>query len=302
MAQYTLNYNLAKPLIGGDIDLWGQQWNVNADKLETALTGLDGRIDTLETDVSTIQGLYVKKDGTVSMTGYLTLYANPLVDLHAVTKQYADTNFLTKTGTTAQSVAPAVTFNNNVTFASGNTATFSGAAAFGGTVSFSGSASFSGNFSLTGGSFSATSNLSIVSGASERRVTLGSSGGYYYANATTAGWANSSGSDRISWNISTGAFTAAGDVTAFSDAKLKDDIRTIEGATDLVRKMRGVWFTRVDIDQASVGVIAQEMQKVVPEVVHDNDGTLSVAYGNLVGVLIETIKELDGRIKKLENR
>lgn len=289
MAQYTLNYNLAKPLIGGDIDLWGQQWNVNADKLETALTGLDGRIDTLETDVSTIQGLYVKKDGTVSMTGYLTLYANPLVDLHAVTKQYADTNFLTKTGTTAQSIAPAVTFNNNVTFASGNTATFSGTAAFGGTANFT-------------GTFSATSNLSIVSGASERKITLGSSGGYYYANATTAGWANSSGNDRVSWNISTGAFTAAGDVTAFSDAKLKDDIRTIEGATDLVRKMRGVWFTRVDIDQASVGVIAQEMQKVVPEVVHDNDGTLSVAYGNLVGVLIETIKELDGRIKKLENR
>lgn len=295
MAQYTLNYNLAKPLIGGDIDLWGQEWNVNADKLETALTGHDNRVDTLETNVSAIQSQYVKKDGSVSMTGYLTLNANPLVDLHAVTKQYADTNFLTKTGTTAQSVAPAVTFNNNVTFASSYTATFSGTAAFSGTATFNGSVSFT-------GSVSSTQNISVVSGTSERRVLLGSSGGYFYANASTAGWANSSGSDRVSWNISTGAFTAAGDVTAFSDAKLKDDIRTIEGATDLVRKMRGVWFTRVDIDQASVGVIAQEMQKVVPEVVHDNDGTLSVAYGNLVGVLIETIKELDGRIKKLENR
>lgn len=295
MAQYTLNYNLAKPLIGGDIDLWGQEWNVNADKLETALTWHDNRVDTLETNVSAIQSQYVKKDGSVSMTGYLTLNANPLVDLHAVTKQYADTNFLTKTGTTAQSVAPAVTFNNNVTFASSYTATFSGTAAFSGTATFNGSVSFT-------GSVLSTQNISVVSGTSERRVLLGSSGGYFYANASTAGWANSSGSDRVSWNISTGAFTAAGDVTAFSDAKLKDDIRTIEGATDLVRKMRGVWFTRVDIDQASVGVIAQEMQKVVPEVVHDNDGTLSVAYGNLVGVLIETIKELDGRIKKLENR
>jgi hypothetical protein len=67
----------------------------------------------------------------------------------------------------------------------------------------------------------------------------------------------------------------------------------------LVEKMRGVRYERIEDGKAGVGVIAQEMQEVVPEVVLEGDN-LSVAYGNLVGVLIEAVKELSARVKELE--
>jgi hypothetical protein len=100
-----------------------------------------------------------------------------------------------------------------------------------------------------------------------------------------------------------GNFTALGNVTAYSDIRKKKDITTIENALDMVSRMRGVRFRRIDTDQAGVGVIAQEMLEVLPEVVQQgagNDDTLSVAYGNIVGVLIEAIKEQQTSINKLQ--
>ena len=66
-------------------------------------------------------------------------------------------------------------------------------------------------------------------------------------------------------------------------------------------RMRGVRYNRKDTRLAGIGVIAQELQRLVPEVVFENDdGLASVAYGNLVGVLIEAVKELAGRVEHLE--
>jgi hypothetical protein len=98
-----------------------------------------------------------------------------------------------------------------------------------------------------------------------------------------------------------GAVTARDNITAYSDAKLKTNVRTITDALSRVESMRGVFFDRIDNGKAGVGVIAQEMQAVMPEVV-ENGETLSVAYGNLVGVLIEAVKELSARVKELESR
>jgi len=102
----------------------------------------------------------------------------------------------------------------------------------------------------------------------------------------------------ISGSISvTGDITASGNVTAYSDARLKSDVETVTGALALVRALRGVRYTK---DGApGVGVIAQEVQKVVPEVVQDGE-FLSVAYGNLVGVLIEAVKELAEQVEELK--
>ena len=101
-----------------------------------------------------------------------------------------------------------------------------------------------------------------------------------------------------------GAATFNNDVTAFSDARLKDNVETIPNALEKVCAMRGVNFTRNDNnDQPGTGVIAQEMQEVFPVVVKENndeDNTLSVSYGNLVGVLIESIKELKAEIDELK--
>ncbi|MDB5597771.1 MAG: Chaperone of endosialidase [Hyphomicrobiales bacterium] len=103
-----------------------------------------------------------------------------------------------------------------------------------------------------------------------------------------------------SWDTS-GNLTASGNVTAYSDARLKTNISTIECALALVEQMRGVAYERIDTGEKQVGVIAQEMRTVLPEVVIENeDGHLSVAYGNLCGVLIEAVKELSARVKASE--
>jgi hypothetical protein len=96
-----------------------------------------------------------------------------------------------------------------------------------------------------------------------------------------------------------GAATFNNDVTAFSDERLKDNIETIDSALDKVTNMRGVTFDRDG--RRGTGVIAQEMQKVMPEVVHDEGEYMSVAYGNLVGVLIEAVKELKAEIEELKH-
>ena len=86
-----------------------------------------------------------------------------------------------------------------------------------------------------------------------------------------------------------GAITASGNITAFSDERLKSDIQTIDNALDKVMNMRGVSYTKQA--EKGIGVIAQEVEKVLPEVVTDGEFK-SVAYGNMVGVLIEAIKDL----------
>ena len=102
-------------------------------------------------------------------------------------------------------------------------------------------------------------------------------------------------------NNLSGNFTATGNVTAFSDERLKENVETIEGALDKVSQMRGVMYDKDG--ERGTGVIAQEMQQVMPEVVIGNGrgDYLSVAYGNIVGVLIESIKELKAEIEELKN-
>ena len=99
-------------------------------------------------------------------------------------------------------------------------------------------------------------------------------------------------------NSLSGNFTATGNITAFSDERLKENVQTIEGALDKVSQMRGVTYnykSELNDGQRGTGVIAQEMQQVMPEVVQEGE-YLSVAYGNIVGVLIEAVKELKAEL------
>ena len=99
----------------------------------------------------------------------------------------------------------------------------------------------------------------------------------------------------------TGNFTATGDVTAYSDKRLKRNIETITNAVDTVSKLRGVNYEKDG--RNSTGVIAQEVEEVLPQVVHTApDGMKSVAYGNIVGILIEAIKEQQKEIEELKKK
>jgi len=100
--------------------------------------------------------------------------------------------------------------------------------------------------------------------------------------------------------LTTSGATFTGNVSAYSDRRLKDNIKTLDGSK--VYEMRGVSFTK-DGELGS-GVIAQELEQVAPELVLTNSDemkTKSVAYGNVVGYLIEAIKELKLEIEELKN-
>jgi phage-related tail fiber protein len=167
-----------------------------------------------------------------------------------------------------------------------------------------------GDVTGTSGSFDGSGNLSFAATLANNGVTAGT-----YLKVTvdakgrvTAGTSMTSGDvtgalgftpantagDSFSGSISvTGSITATGDVTAFSDARLKINIKTIVGALNRVRQLRGVTFTRRETAANGIGLVAQELAPIVPEAVHmHEDGLLSVAYGNLVGLLIEAVKEL----------
>tara|TARA_B110000305_G_C19439401_1_gene640922 strand:+ start:1277 stop:1933 length:657 start_codon:yes stop_codon:yes gene_type:complete len=98
-----------------------------------------------------------------------------------------------------------------------------------------------------------------------------------------------------------GSIGATGTISQVSDERFKTNITTITGSLDRILNSRGVTF---DMDgRTQVGVVAQEVSSSIPEVVfEDKEGWLSVSYGNVVGVLIEAVKEQNARIDQLETR
>jgi hypothetical protein len=97
-----------------------------------------------------------------------------------------------------------------------------------------------------------------------------------------------------------GNFTATANVTAYSDERLKENIEVIPNALDKVMQLDGVTFNRISNGERGTGLLAQQLQKVLPEaVLADKEGMLSVAYGNTVGLLIEAMKEQQRQIETL---
>jgi hypothetical protein len=114
---------------------------------------------------------------------------------------------------------------------------------------------------------------------------------------------------RFSFDFINSKFTSAGDVVAFgspSDISLKENIKPIESALDKVEKLQGVTFDWKEQDitnlKEDIGFIAQDVQKVLPELVRKNkNGKLSLRHQGIIPVLLEAIKELSDKVKELEN-
>jgi hypothetical protein len=113
-----------------------------------------------------------------------------------------------------------------------------------------------------------------------------------------------SGRLKVSGSISSVSIYATHNIVAYSDASSKTNIETIPNALDKVDAIRGITYNKIEDPDGYryMGVIAQELQDVIPEVVIEGtDGKLSVAYGNIVGVLIEAVKELKAEIEELKD-
>ena len=109
--------------------------------------------------------------------------------------------------------------------------------------------------------------------------------------------------------IGTGIWTS-GNISAYSDISVKENIVKIGNAIDKVKQINGYTYDRIDIKKQNenlgedmptrqAGVIAQEVEKVLPEVVSGEDGSKAVSYGNMVSLLIEAIKEQQSQIEQL---
>jgi hypothetical protein len=105
-------------------------------------------------------------------------------------------------------------------------------------------------------------------------------------------------------SFSGGDLVCANNVAAFSDAKLKTNLKIIPNALDGVCSLTGYTYDRVDqiAGRRHAGLIAQDVQSVLPEVVSEHEGVLTLAYGNMVGLLVEAIKELRAEVADLRSR
>ena len=135
--------------------------------------------------------------------------------------------------------------------------------------------------------FRVYTSYTIAYGSSRAPIFYDSNNTAYYADLSSTGT----------------SINAAGSIVAASDIRLKDNIETIPNALEKTLKLRGVTYTRKDGDNKTrqVGVIAQEVKEVLPEAVVDG-AHLSVAYGNMVGLLIEAIKEQQKQIEELKSK
>ena len=133
-------------------------------------------------------------------------------------------------------------------------------------------------------------------------------------------WGTRNGGTRMYYNGSTkvettsAGVTVTGDLNSTSDIRYKKNIEAIDGALDKVKSLKGVTFDwdndafkegehtkKPNFTARATGVIAQDVEKVLPEAVCENeDGMKNVAYGNMVGLLIEAIKEQQAQIDELK--
>jgi hypothetical protein len=106
----------------------------------------------------------------------------------------------------------------------------------------------------------------------------------------------------INCSALTATFTVqAQDFNSTSDERIKENIETFDNALDTINSLRGVNFTWKNSQEPSIGVIAQELQQVLPQLVKDGE-IKSVNYNGLIGVLVEAIKELSSEVQELKTK
>ena len=238
-------------------------------------------------------------DGTASAPGVFFTNATTT----GVFSPVAGETTVVSVGNTILNVNPngaIVTGVLTATTVSATTASFSGNVSVGGTLTYEDvnnvdsigiiTARSGVHFGLAGvgGSISAAGNATLAG------IVTAGSGVFNSIVVGSAVTANSSGI------VVTGVTTAT-DFNSTSDERLKENITTVENAVEVNNQLRGVRFEWKKDGRPSYGVIAQELEQVLPELVSDTDPK-TVNYNGIIGVLIEAVKELSARVDELENR
>ena len=181
-------------------------------------------------------------------------------------------------------------------------------------MSINGAATFSDTVSFK---FLNNTWYNSADGANRFYFTASSGSTYIKINSYVYMQDASSGSNRFSLD-SSGNLVVASNVTAYgspSDIKLKEDIEVIDNAVDKVKQLKGITYTLKSDGKKLTGLIAQDLEKVLPEAVYTAEDLetkeehLAIRYGNTVGLLVEAIKEqqeqietLTAKVKELEDK
>lgn len=258
------------------------------------------------TDIVEATNFISTTGGNLTITGTLTLSAltaSTTLGLNASKQVVSVTN--TGSGNNVLATDPTLTLTNatNLPIVGGTTGTLS--VARGGTGATDAGTARSNLVvpSTTGSGASGTWTINITGNAATATSATSASTA---TTATTASNANALGGVAAAGYALLSGATFSGNVNApaffyTSDLRVKNNVETLTDALAKVNAMRGVSFDWTNGMGSAVGVIAQEVQAIVPQVVSTQpDGLLNVAYGNLVGVLIEAIKELSAKVESLE--
>lgn len=157
---------------------------------------------------------------------------------------------------------------------------------------------------ITNGGTGATTAAAARTNLGVPSATGGSASGTWGINITgSAGTAGSAGTVGTINNATGGTIQgdiyATGNVTAYSDERLKSEIETIKDSLLKVKQLTG--RTYIKDGRREIGLVAQETQPIIPEVVYQGEQFLSIAYGNISALIIEAVKEISDRLDKLES-
>jgi hypothetical protein len=264
----------------------------------------------------------VSASGFISATGNITSSGNVGIGVTSPTNRlniasdvpYANLTSLTSLRTTAQLHIKQATGTGSLYIANG----YTGGVGTGSVIQTSdyySSADHGTTLFLNplGGSISFGTNTWHTSSEGALRINFGINSHTYYQTRDKHIFrkATSSTSPYGETDIFTinndGSVVAIGNVTAFSDARVKTNIVEIDSPLEKIKNMRGVYYNRIDDSNTSparhVGVIAQEVEAVLPEVVLTDTSEAknkSVAYGNIVALLIEGMKAQQSTIEGMQ--
>ena len=147
---------------------------------------------------------------------------------------------------------------------------------------------------INGTSVLGSGDITISGGATLTNDSTTNSSFYPVFTSSTSGSMTSASvsSTKLYFNPSTGTFNAT-EFNAFSDKNLKENINTIDNSLDIIEKLNAVSFNWKETGRKSYGVIAQELEEVLPELVQTNDsGIKSVNYDGLIGILLAAVQAL----------
>jgi len=275
----TTTYSLTKPEVGASADTWGTKLNTNLDTIDNLLDGT--------TAISPNLSGFKVGGTTITSTG---AELNILDGVTATASEINKLDGLTAT-TTELNYVDGVT-SNIQTQLNSKQATMSAGA----------------------GIDISSNSISIESDLRDNVQYIGRDGNdYIYQDGSNIRFYINGAED---WRmVAGGTFHADGDVIAYSstisDRNLKKDIKPIEDALSKVNKLNGCTFTYTSDNVESAGLIAQEVEEVLPSAVktkelvfHGEEGKQYkvLQYDQTIGLLVEAIKELTAKVEELENK